>query len=53
MTYSKPHLATTDDSLKLVQGQVHHNPSDKSESGCLDNSAMNNGSSTGAYEVDE
>ncbi len=49
MTYSKPHIQTTEASLMLVQGQA---AGTKQAGGCVDN-VMGPQSSQGAYEVDE
>ncbi len=50
MTYTKPTLVGANASSELIRGQANTN---KTGSGCFDTSSNHNGSSTGAYEVDE
>ncbi len=51
MSYSKPYIAATEASLKLVLGQQV--AGNKSSSGCLDSTQHGGATSNGAYEVDE
>jgi hypothetical protein len=50
MIYTRPNIAKTDSSLKMVQGSRHGS---KGSGGCLDNNQVTGPSSNGAYEVDE
>ncbi len=53
MIYSKPFIATTEKSLKLVRGQIHNDPAGKNGGNCTDSGHNGQFSSTGAYQIDE